>query len=167
MPLSSLQIADYWHRHPDNQVILDMLVESIAPRDRQAYYVVAGNPNATTDIIAKHLKTYVPSVGNMLLRLLGYGLVEREVHTNESGLYYTWAAPAPPRTRCGKESKMNILRLDRRYSKRIRNIIKSKRLHLGKFTDSAVLYSWTPGYLRRDDRFVRRLLALGMVTEQR
>lgn len=90
MPLSTLQIAGYFARNPDNAVVRDMLVDALSPVERKLYYLIAKTGPTTTAELRKAIRSTIPSTGNMLLHMFNYGLLAREIKTDEQGLYYIW-----------------------------------------------------------------------------
>ena len=72
------------------QLVLDLLVDSISPRERQLYYFVAEQKTTTSRTISKKFKMSINSVDNMLNRLLQYGLLSRDGLSGGSGLHYEW-----------------------------------------------------------------------------
>lgn len=89
MPITTYRLAEVYKLNKD-MFVLDLLVESISPRERQIYYFVAETKKTNAMDIAKKFKMSTNSVDNMLSRLRRYGLLEREVATGKSGLYFEW-----------------------------------------------------------------------------
>lgn len=73
-------------------VLFNLLVDSLALHERKAYRFVRDNPSCTSKQARRELEIQQNHVGNIMKRLLGYGLAEGETVTGEGSIYYRWTA---------------------------------------------------------------------------
>jgi len=72
------------------QVILELLLESLPPAESKTLVYLEKNGPCTSRQIADHFDLVINRVGNILGNLRKWGLVESEAKTGPDGLYYEW-----------------------------------------------------------------------------
>lgn len=76
---------------PAAVVVLDMLLQSLGPQEKQIYDLVVRHPGITSVEIGKAIDRPLNHVGNILGKLRNYGLVRSKVDSHYTGgILYEW-----------------------------------------------------------------------------
>jgi predicted transcriptional regulator len=91
MSLKKLDLAAAYVKNPTDRTVRGLLIASLSNAENRAYEFVANKKPATTAEVSTELGISIPNAGNILLRLLKFGLIQRRPESDESGLYYVWS----------------------------------------------------------------------------
>ena len=96
MAITKKRLAELRKQHGHTRVgayvaLTGLLIESLAPQERQIWLIIREEEKADTGLLAERCHTNQRVINTTLQRLMSYGLVKREKVVTEAGRYYLYS----------------------------------------------------------------------------